>query len=136
MSKTISIDDLCNALGKELSLYGETVIEGVKKEAKKSMSRLVKETKATAPVGRRRKHYRDSITSKKLEEFEADPVENARKIYEKLRLGDFEAVRPAMEKYAGTKRGFKKNRYQYDPHTVELVEKWCGEALHKWDYHL
>ncbi len=72
----------------------------------------------------------------RFEEFEADPVENARKIYEKLRLGDFEAVRPAMEKYAGTKRGFKKNRYQYDPHTVELVEKWCGEALHKWDYHL
>ena len=68
MSKTISIDNLGNALGKELALYGETVIEGVKKEAKKSMSRLVKETKATAPVGRRRKHYRDSITSKKLEE--------------------------------------------------------------------
>ena len=32
------------------------------------MSRLVKETKATAPVGKRRKHYRDSITSKKQSE--------------------------------------------------------------------
>lgn len=68
MSKTITIDKLAEELAKELSLYGDTVINGLKKEAKKSMSRLVKETKATAPVGRRRKHYRDSITSKKLEE--------------------------------------------------------------------
>lgn len=68
MSKTITFDKLGDAIAEELSLYGDTVINGVKKEAKKSMSRLVKETKATAPVGRRRKHYRDSITSKKLEE--------------------------------------------------------------------
>lgn len=68
MSKIITFDKLGDAVADALSLYGDTVINGVKKEAKKSMSRLVKETKATAPVGRRRKHYRDSITSKKLEE--------------------------------------------------------------------
>jgi hypothetical protein len=32
------------------------------------MSRLVKNTKATAPVGKRKKHYRDSIKSKKTNE--------------------------------------------------------------------
>ena len=32
------------------------------------MSRLVKETKTTAPVGHRQKHYRDSIKSKKTSE--------------------------------------------------------------------
>lgn len=68
MSKSISIDQLGDAIEKELTLYGRNVIDGVKKHAKSSMSKLVKETKATAPVGNRSKHYRDSITSKKTEE--------------------------------------------------------------------
>lgn len=65
---TIGIDELGEAVARELTLYGENVIEGIKKEAKSSMSSLVKRTKATAPVGRRQKHYRDSITSKKTSE--------------------------------------------------------------------
>ncbi len=68
MSKSISIDQLGDEIARELTLYGENVIEGIKKEAKSSMSRLVKETKATAPVGHRQKHYRDSIKSKKTSE--------------------------------------------------------------------
>lgn len=68
MSKTIGIDELGDAIAKELTIYGENVIDGIKKEAKSSMSRLVKETKATAPVGNRQKHYRDSIKSKKTSE--------------------------------------------------------------------
>ena len=70
MSKTVSIDQLGEEIAKELSLYGENIIQGLKKEAKSSMSRLVKGTKATAPVGHRKKHYRDSIKSKKLSETE------------------------------------------------------------------
>lgn len=68
MSKTIDVDELGDAIVKELTLYGRNVIDGVKKEAKSSMSRLVKDTKATAPVGHRKKHYRDSIKSKKVSE--------------------------------------------------------------------
>lgn len=68
MSKSIGVDELGDAIAKELSLYGRNVIDGVKKEAKSSMSRLVKDTKATAPVGHRQKHYRDSIKSKKVSE--------------------------------------------------------------------
>lgn len=68
MSRTVSIDQLGDAIAKELTLYGENIIEAVKQEAKKSMSQLVKETKATAPVGKRAKHYRDSIKSKKISE--------------------------------------------------------------------
>ncbi len=65
---SISIGELSEAINKELTLYGQHVIDGVKKEAKNSMSQLVKETKATAPVGKRKKHYRDSIKSKKIAE--------------------------------------------------------------------
>lgn len=68
MSVNVSIDQLGEAISRELTLYSQSVIDGVKKEAKKSINRLVKDTKATAPVGNRKKHYRDSITSRKLSE--------------------------------------------------------------------
>lgn len=65
---SVPIDQLSEAISKELTLYSREVTDKIKKEAKKSMSQLVKTTKATAPVGNRKKHYRDSIGSKKLEE--------------------------------------------------------------------
>ena len=65
---TISIDQLGDTINKELTLYNESVIEGIKKEAKKSIKQLVNDTKATAPVGNRSKHYKDSIKSKKTAE--------------------------------------------------------------------
>lgn len=68
MSNTISIDHLGEEINKELTIYSENVIDGIKKETKKSMSQLVEDTKATAPVGKRQKHYRDSIKGKKTEE--------------------------------------------------------------------
>lgn len=65
---SISVGQLSEAISKELTLYSEHVITGVKKEAKKSMNQLLKDTKATAPVGNRKKHYRDSIKSRKVAE--------------------------------------------------------------------
>ena len=65
---SISVGQLSEAIAKELTLYGQNVIDGVKKEAKKSMDQLVKDTKATAPVGKRKKHYKDSIKGKKTDE--------------------------------------------------------------------
>lgn len=68
MSRVVSINQLSAALQDELKLYHDSVMKGVKKETKKSMSKLVKETKATAPVGVRTKHYKDFITSKLIDE--------------------------------------------------------------------
>lgn len=68
MSTTVSIEQLSEEINRELTLYNDNVIEEIKKRAKESMSRLVQETKATAPVGNRQKHYRDSIKSKKTKE--------------------------------------------------------------------
>lgn len=65
---SVSVGQLSEAIARELTLYGQNVIDGVKKEAKKSMGQLVKDTKATAPVGKRDKHYRDSIKSRKTRE--------------------------------------------------------------------
>ena len=65
---SISVEQLADAISKELTVYNKHVITGIKEEAKKSMDQLVKDTKATAPVGNRKKHYRNSIKSKKLAE--------------------------------------------------------------------
>jgi hypothetical protein len=68
LSRTIDVEELGAAIAKELTIYGKNVIEGIKNEAKSHVKQLVKDTKATAPVGHRSKHYRDSITSKKTME--------------------------------------------------------------------
>lgn len=69
MSNTIvSVDQLSQAIEAELESYNRAILDEIKEETKKHMDRLVKETKDTAPVGKRRKHYKDSITSRK--EFE------------------------------------------------------------------
>ena len=65
--------DLVDAINRELTIYSKKVTETIKKEAKSHMSQLVKDTKATAPVGNRQKHYRDNIKSKKT-------VDNGREV--------------------------------------------------------
>lgn len=60
--------DIGDAISRELTIYSAEITETIKKEAKEHMSQLVKETKKTAPVGHRHKHYRDSIKSKKMSE--------------------------------------------------------------------
>lgn len=64
-NNTINIAD---AIERELTIFSTEVTEKLKNEAKIHMSQLVKETKKTAPVGNRQKHYKDNIGSKKLKE--------------------------------------------------------------------
>lgn len=64
MANKVSIDGLADAVANELKLYDKNVMEGIRKQVDKSMRQLIQETKATAPVGHRKKHYRDSISSK------------------------------------------------------------------------
>ena len=57
--------NITEAINRELTIYSNEVTEAIKKEAKTHMSQLVKRTRETAPVGKRNKHYRDNISSKK-----------------------------------------------------------------------
>lgn len=67
----ISVDQLSEALGDLLNTYNREIITATKSEAKKAIDKLVRDTKATAPVGHRRSHhYKNSITSRK--EMETD----------------------------------------------------------------
>lgn len=58
----IGIEELSKALHGLLQGYNEEIANLAKTEAKSSMDKLVKETKATAPT--RRPRYRNSITSR------------------------------------------------------------------------
>lgn len=66
----VGIEALSEAVNRELTLYSKEITETIKNEAKSHMKELVKETKRTAPVGNRQKHYRDNISSKKTSEDE------------------------------------------------------------------
>ena len=70
----------------------------------------------------------------KFEDFESNALEMTQKIYETLSLPGFSEAEPAIRKYLDKKKGYKKNAYQYDPRTVELVEKNWGFALKQWGY--
>ena len=70
----IQIDQLADVIERELTVYSTEIIDGIKREAQSSIKKLVKETKATAPVGNRQKHYRDNISSRKLSENEKSIV--------------------------------------------------------------
>jgi hypothetical protein len=64
----VQIDELNDAINGVLVEYNKTVVEGLKKTTKQAMNDLVKNTRETAPVGKRSKHYRDSISSKTIHE--------------------------------------------------------------------
>lgn len=68
MSELIQIDELNKAIQDALEEYNATIVTGLKKNTTQAMKDLVANTKATAPVGKRSKHYRDSISSKTISE--------------------------------------------------------------------
>ncbi len=84
--------------------------------------------KALIPAG--------NLIEMKFEDFEADPIGMTEKIYSTLSLDGFEEALPAMEVYAGGKRGHKKNSYNYAPQTVKIVEEKWSRALKDWGYDL
>lgn len=64
MSDLIKVDELNAAIKESLDNYNQAVVKSLKKTTTRAMKDLVANTKATAPVGKRSKHYRDSITSR------------------------------------------------------------------------
>ena len=58
------------------------------------------------------------------------------RIYSELTLPGWEAARPAIEQYVGSKKGYKKNKYKYSERTVSLVEEHWNYALKDWNYQL
>ena len=70
----------------------------------------------------------------RYEDLIADPVGQMRSIYDRLELGDFEAVRPEIEKYVAGQKDYKTNRYQITPEMrAEVARRW-GKYLKDYGY--
>lgn len=72
----------------------------------------------------------------KFEDFETDAMGITQRIYDTLNLPGFKEAEPAIKAYLDKKKGYKKNQYQYDPRTVQLVEQNWKFALDQWGYTL
>ena len=72
----------------------------------------------------------------KFEDFEADAMGMTENIYKSLSIPGFDEAQAAIGQYVGGKKGYKKNKYQYDERTIQLVEKNWDFALKQWNYNL
>lgn len=72
----------------------------------------------------------------KFEDFEADALGMTEKIYRTLSLPGWEEARTAIAQYVGSRKGYKKNKYQYAERTRRLVEENWGDVLKLWGYEL
>ncbi|MDF9829868.1 sulfotransferase [Parabacteroides sp. PF5-6] len=79
---------------------------------------------------------KENLVEIKFEDFEADAFAMTRDIYTQLQLPGFDAAQADIEKYLGKKKGYKKNQYQYEDRTVQLVEEHWNMALREWNYSL
>lgn len=70
----------------------------------------------------------------KFEDFEANAMETTRKAYSLLSIPEFDKAEPAITAYINKKKGYRKNKYEYNPRTIQLVNENWGYALKDWDY--
>lgn len=77
-----------------------------------------------------------NLVEVKFEDYEQNAFDMTEDIYKKLSLPGFDEARNAIGAYVNKKKGYKKNKYQYKPETIELVEKHWSFALEQWDYKL
>jgi hypothetical protein len=70
----------------------------------------------------------------KFEEFERDAYATTKDIYAKLQLPGWEESEEAIRAYIESKKGYKKNQYEYKPRTIQLVNDHWGQAIDDWGY--
>lgn len=70
----------------------------------------------------------------KFEEFEKDAMGITERIYRELNIPGWDEAKPLIEKYVESKKGYKKNKYSYDPRTVQMVNEAWGPILDQWGY--
>jgi len=61
MATRIKVEGLNETINNMLTLYSQEIRDGIDQVGEKNIKELVEETKKTAPTGKRRKHYKNSI---------------------------------------------------------------------------
>jgi hypothetical protein len=76
----------------------------------------------------------DRLHEVRYEDLVADPVGILQQCYERLALGDFERVRPALERQAESMRRYRTNTYRHDPRLVAAITARCKPFLDRYGY--
>jgi hypothetical protein len=70
----------------------------------------------------------------RYEDLVRDPVGEMQALYRQLELGDFENIRPHLERYLAVNKGYETNRYQLPPEVqAEIGRRW-GDVIRKYGY--
>jgi hypothetical protein len=70
----------------------------------------------------------------RYEELVKAPIEQMRRVYDDLQLGDFEQVLPAMENYFSKQKDYKTNRYQTSPELESQITRRWGKYIAQYGY--
>lgn len=70
----------------------------------------------------------------KFEDFEHDAYSVTRDIYKKLDIPGWDEAESKIKAYIESKRGYKKNKYEYKPRTIQLVNEYWGQSIDDWGY--
>lgn len=70
----------------------------------------------------------------RYEDLTRDPVGQMQLLYDRLGLGDFEELRPRLEKYLESIRGYETNRYEITPELRAEIDKQWGEVIRRYGY--
>lgn len=95
-------------------------------EVYKRLYQRYEEDKQLIPAG--------NLIEIKFEDYEKDALAVTEKIYQTLSIPGFEKAKEDIIRYLDKKKGYKKNAYQYEARTIELVEKNWDFALKQWGY--
>lgn len=69
-----------------------------------------------------------------FEAFEAAPVEHLSQIYEQLEIEGWAKDLPAFERYLQAQKSYRKNKYNFEPETMQEVGDRWRPLLDKWGY--
>ncbi len=70
----------------------------------------------------------------KYEDFEMNPVEESRKIYDNLLNEDFDSVKNHFSEYFESIKGYKKNNYEIDLLTINKIKNELGKFMEIYNY--
>ncbi|MEM8935819.1 MAG: sulfotransferase [Pseudomonadota bacterium] len=76
----------------------------------------------------------DELIELRYEDLDEDPMASLEKIYAGLSINGYAEARPAFERYLGTVKSFKKNKFGYSDEAAAKVEARLGYFLQKWGY--
>lgn len=67
-----------------------------------------------------------------FEALQANPLQELERIFQQLKLPDFESARPQIEQYLATLADYRQNTYTLDTETRRLVEQHWGSLIQQW----